>query len=205
MEAPLSCKTYRSEEGGERVLGKSFLLATALLMAAAFMGGCGEEGQQATPTPTALARSLSSPTPLATPTPTGIPSPTPTQPIAPPTPTAPAACTAPDAPPASGVLKGQGCVILNVPAGKTEWVEVQRLAGTNIACAGALSTHGWKVWLPPDASVTLYGVHQGIRMGEWSGNSGTASGYCGAIAVENPNNFQVTVHLSWKMWCRGPC
>lgn len=96
-------------------------------------------------------------------------------------------------------------MILNVPAGKTEWVDVQQLAGTSIPCAGGGSTHGWKVWLPPNASVTRYGMHQGSKMGEWSGNSGTAGGYCGAIVVENPNNFQVTVHLSWKMWCRGGC
>ncbi|WP_376789789.1 hypothetical protein [Thermoflexus sp.] len=156
----------------------------------------------ATPTPTPKATPTPSPTPTPTRRPTPTPRPAPTPTVSPtPTLTAPAACTAPAAPNVpGGTLVGQGCVVLNIPAMGVAEVNAQQLGGVNIACAGARSTHGWQVWLPPGASVTLYGMHQGIQIGNWSGNSGTAGGYCGHITVENPNNFPVTVHVSWKMW-----
>lgn len=175
---------------GVLLLGLAFLLVA-----------CG--GEEEAPTPSPVAGVLPSPTPAGI-TPTVQPTPTPT-PVPPPspTPTAPAACTAPAAPNVpSGTLVGQGCVILNIPAMGEAGVNAAQLAGANIACAGARSTNGWQVWLPPGASVTvLTAVSTGggpTPIG--SGNSGTAAGYCGSIFIRNPGNAPVTVHVNWKMW-----
>ena len=148
---------------------------------------------------------MTSPVPAGiTPTLQPTPTPTPTSALLPsPTPTAPAACTAPAAPNVpGGTLVGQGCVALNIPPGGQAEVNAQQLAGANIACAGARSTNGRQVWLPPGASVNvLTAVSTGggpTSIG--SGNSGIAAGYCGSIFIRNPGSAPVTVHVNWKMW-----
>jgi len=159
------------------------------------------------PTPTATV--ASAPTPSPTPTPSPIPTPTPTPAPPSPTPTAPSACTAPAAPNKSGTLVGQGCVMLTVAPGGQSQVNAQQLAGVSIPCAGAASTHGWQVWLPSGASVNIQTAAStgGGPTTIASGNSGTASGYCGTIFVQNPGSVAVTVHVSWKMWdcTAAPC
>ncbi|MCS7276270.1 MAG: hypothetical protein NZ695_04575 [Dehalococcoidia bacterium] len=181
----------------------------ALVAALTLMVACGGE-ESPSPTPQAVAGitpAASSPTPTATVAPT--PTPTPTPPTPSPTPTAPAACTAPAAPsgPAGWTQKGQGCVILQVPPGGEVAVDAMQLSGANIGCAGAGSTNGWQVWLPPGASVN---IRTAVSTGGGpttiaSGNSGTAGGYCGTIFVQNPGSATVTVHVNWRMWCAAPC
>jgi len=97
-------------------------------------------------------------------------------------------------------LAGSGCVVINLAPGQQGEVNAQQLAGANIACAGARSTYGWQVWIPYGASVTFQSIHQGQVIGSWSGGSGTATGYCGTVFVQNPNAVAVTVHVNWKMW-----
>ena len=186
----------------------------ALAGALALMACGGEEAPSPTPQAVAgITPAASSPTPTATvaptPAPTTTPTPTPAPPPPSPTPTAPSTCTAPTAPNKSGTLAGQGCVILTVAPGGQSQVNAQQLAGVSIPCAGATSTHGWQVWLPPGASVNIQTAAStgGGPTTIASGNSGTASGYCGTIFVQNPGAATVTVHVSWKMWdcTAAPC
>lgn len=191
------------------MLRKALVGALVLGGLCAMALACGGE-EAPSPTPQAVAGvtpALSSPTPTATVAPT--PTPTPTLPAPSPSPTAPAACTAPVAPKTNGTLVGDGCVILTVAPGGQSEVNAQQLAGVSIPCAGAASTHGWQVWLPSGASVNIQTAAStgGGPTTIASGNSGTASGYCGTIFVQNPGSVAVTVHVSWKMWdcTAAPC
>lgn len=96
-------------------------------------------------------------------------------------------------------MVAKGCDILSIAPGGTASVPLTPPASPP-PCAAFQGSFAWQVWSPADASVTVYGMHQGAKIGETAGNSGQAGGYCGNLIVENPNPQPATVHVKYKLY-----